>query len=124
MKIDKAHIEQFINGYIEAMYFTDVNEDSDIPVGSELSDESWDYIRYDCLTFIKDNERTLYDVINNSYAYDATQAGRDYWFTRNGHGTGYWDRSLPERASKTLTQSATDQGTMTPYLGDDGFIWV
>lgn len=25
-------------------------------------------------------------------AYDETQAGRDYWFTRNGHGVGFWDR--------------------------------
>lgn len=26
-------------------------------------------------------------------SYDAERAGHDFWLTRNGHGTGFWDRS-------------------------------
>jgi hypothetical protein len=33
-------------------------------------------------------------LLDLAYArdYDPEQAGCDYWFTRNGHGVGFWDR--------------------------------
>lgn len=32
--------------------------------------------------------------------YDESQAGRDLWFTYNGHGVGYWDREQLENDSE------------------------
>jgi len=29
-------------------------------------------------------------------SYDDEQAGRDFWFTRQGHGVGFWDRKALE----------------------------
>jgi hypothetical protein len=40
---------------------------------------------------------TLYNVTD--YKPQA-MAGHDYWLTRNGHGTGFWDRGLGEVGDK------------------------
>ena len=35
---------------------------------------------------------TLPDSFRPAWEYDAAAAGRDFWFTRKGHGVGFWDR--------------------------------
>ena len=44
----------------------------------------------DCNAF---QERAA-DLLESAYArdYNAEQAGRDFWYTRNGHGLGFWYR--------------------------------
>jgi hypothetical protein len=44
------------------------------------------------------------------------------WLTRNGHGTGFWDRGLGERGD-ALTKSAESFGDAVLYVGDDGRIY-
>jgi hypothetical protein len=39
----------------------------------------------DCAAFYDANLADLLDI-------EAGQAGHDFWLTRNGHGTGFWDR--------------------------------
>ena len=106
----------FVLGFIEAMFFT---ESSPAFMSDEwLSDEckeaqkqgqadgtlagdvgycdlhpdSLANIRTFCETFQCDNAALL----AQAYArpdYDETQAGRDLWFTSQGHGAGFWDRA-------------------------------
>ena len=47
--------------------------------------------------------------------YGIEQAGRDFWFSRNGQGVGFWDRGLGD-----VDVAAKIYGESTAYAGDDG----
>lgn len=53
------------------------------------------------------------------------QAGHDFAFTRNGHGTGFWDRPevYGQDAADRLTELSHEAGEMELYLGDDGRVY-
>lgn len=135
-------LDGFTRGYIEALFFTDEEqlcEDSDgereMPsvafdmatmesrfVGgnsfgfADLATSALESIIRDCEAF----QRTNAALLELAYArdYDAEQAGRDFWFTRNGHGVGYWDRKVLETDDSDLYESLTaemvDAGHNTP----------
>lgn len=46
--------------------------------------------------------------------------GIDFWFTRNGHGVGFWDGSYAEPAATHLTRIAKQFGETSLYVGEDG----
>jgi len=50
---------------------------------------------------------------------DPAQVGHDIWLTRNGHGTGFWDRGLGELGDQ-LTVIAEDMSEVGIYVGDSG----
>jgi hypothetical protein len=105
----------FVQGFIEAMFFTDCANrvdsddwfsdenqhaleegqiDGNLPsdVGfAELHPDSLATIVAFCQAF----ETAAKDLLEQAYEredYDSEQAGRDLWFTSQGHGVGYWDR--------------------------------
>ena len=45
------------------------------------------------------------------------QNSHDFWLTRNGHGTGFWDRGLGEVGRK-LTDLAKTYGSCDLYVTD------
>lgn len=72
--------------------------------------------------------RTLYKMIEDCTAflaqadltdYPQKQAGYDFWFTRNGHGVGFWeeDYGTPEQCQK-LTALCKEFGEFDLYSGD------
>ena len=75
-----SHESEFLEAYITAIYFTEDDATEDLDP---------DYRRncmIDCLAF--------YQRIACYLKEDQIeQAGHDFWLTRNGHGTGFWDRS-------------------------------
>ena len=70
--------------YIEAGYFADVE-----PEGFylELGDSERYRIEMDCAKFLV----LAGDMVNQS---ELQRAGHDFYFTRNGHGVGFWDGHL------------------------------
>tara|TARA_R110000803_G_scaffold162836_1_gene226526 strand:- start:86 stop:430 length:345 start_codon:yes stop_codon:yes gene_type:complete len=85
MIIEPTNNEQlFIDAYFEAVYFTDGGPDNPL-TDPELS--AYDIRRgtIDCLAFYAAN-KYLFGIAPTA------QAGHDFWLTRNGHGTGFWDR--------------------------------
>ena len=51
--------------------------------------------------------------------------GHDFWLTRNGHGAGFWDGDYkPKERGDKLTEIAKGFGSSTPYIGDDGKIYL
>jgi len=62
---------------------------------SDFTAEARDRIRADCVKFIHDN-KTWLDVAGGlpTGARSYSDSGHDFWLTRNGHGTGFWDREL------------------------------
>jgi hypothetical protein len=104
--IAKSYIDRlspFTRAYLSAMAFT---EDPNPPQGDypapdlqrQFAPDVLDQARLDCERF----EKEYGDLI----ADDPEQAGRDFWYTRNGHGCGFWDGDWPEPAATVLTDAS------------------
>ena len=84
-------LPEFVQGYIEAMFFTDTGENGlEHADTSELAPEALASIRKTCEAFQAETAALL--ALAYERNYDAAQAGRDFWFTRQVHGAGFWDR--------------------------------
>jgi hypothetical protein len=142
-----AALDEFTQGYIEAMFFTenspaysfsDIEEDREawesalregqsdgtIPgdaTFSDLAPETLAACIEDCRAFQEANAALLEQACEVD-GYSMEGAGRDYWFTRNGHGVGFWDRGLGELGDKL--SAACRYSTVDVYLGDDGKVWA
>lgn len=120
--------DEFTQGYVEAMFFTDASDADDGDLAdatvAELAPETWERIVADCKAFQDSNAALLaraYDIGRAQNHYDEQAAGRDYWYTRNGHGCGFWGRDLGE-VGDALSNSARYH-TVDLYRGDDGLIY-
>jgi len=60
--------------------------------------------------------------VNPFAELDAEQVGHDFWLTRNGHGTGFWDRDISN--GRKLTELCKTYGTSDAYVGDDGLVYL
>lgn len=117
-------MNRFLDGYVEALFFTEAGPDDDIPGDAELSQEAYASIATDCANF-KVKAESLLTLAYDSMGYDEAQAGRDFLLSRNGHGTGFWDRSqLPDSVAMGLTEIAKSFGECDPYCGDDGLVYL
>lgn len=45
----------------------------------------------------------------------------DFWLTRNGHGSGYWDGDY--KNGEELSKAADEYGAVCLYVGDDNKIY-
>jgi hypothetical protein len=101
----------FFGGYITAALCS-----SDSDTEASLSDnyfkenieaDTLSQMQRDCEKFYTEND--LETLLKDDYQ-NMEQAGHDFWFTRNGHGVGFWEREwidlLGEEASKKLTDSS------------------
>ena len=76
---------EFLNAYLEAVDFTELGVKSPAYIGAEIDEDFLRESVIDCLAFY--NRISCYLSDDN-----IAQAGHDFWLTRNGHGTGFWDR--------------------------------
>lgn len=116
-------MDAFTEAYVTCMFWTDMNDDegslqdfkpsADYGI-DDLSDKAWDKITSDCNAFQSQNA----DDINGN----DTQAGHDFWLTRNRHGAGFWDRPelWDDGADKRLTDASHAYVEISLYVGDDG----
>ena len=85
--------DNFFDAYLEASLWSSF-DDNDEPLDMlhlDVSEETQAEMRVDCDKFYDDNEHLITDE-NCLTPYDCDeQAGHDFWLTRNGHGTGFWD---------------------------------
>jgi len=86
MKIEMDRKELiFFNAYKEAIHFTDTGDADQPESDAELCEVFERESAIDCLAFFSRIRCYLSDD-------QIEQAGHDFWLTRNGHGTGFWDR--------------------------------
>lgn len=143
------HLPALVQGYIEALFFTESNEMFDsaewnsptvqkaleegtvsgsIPKDAgyaDLDPATLAEILADCKAF----EESAADLLAIAYTrgdYDEIQAGRDFWFTRNGHGVGFWDRQQldADGLGDRLSKRARKFGNTDSYWGDDGSVYL
>ncbi len=112
-------MDAFTRQYFETALWSSTDEsddqggeplDKNYGVGDIADETRWQMIA-DCADFQK-RFGHLYD--------DSEQAGHDFWLSRNGHGTGFFDRDT-EHADELQT-AAKSYGEFDLYVGDDGEI--
>lgn len=123
------HLNAFIAGYLEAIIFAECatdqhGEEIENLAGYEFSLVAQEFCKQECARFLD----TFGGLVNlavqsESVDYDHTQAGRDLWFTRQGHGVGFWDRGLGAIGDHLTTASKTF-GERYIFINDDGLIEV
>lgn len=90
---------------------------------TDIADESLQKMLDDCVSFQAHAEQPLSAAYSNGY--EASRAGHDFWLTRNGHGTGFWDRDeLEGGLGKELTRISKEYPECDLYIGDDGSIYI
>lgn len=102
--------DDFLRGYLDAALFT---TDPSPPggcdyVGSGRADELFPSIPAD---FIEQAKKDIATFVNANVellvqAGDPWQNGADFWYTRNRHGVGFWDRGYPDEVADPLTDAA------------------
>lgn len=128
-KIDTTELESFVKAYIEAMFFTDIDNhiDSRDKEGFEekgiedIAPVTYEKIIQDCKAFFTAHYELIEDHLE--------QAGHDFWLTRNGHGVGFWDRPeiYGEEGAETLSDACglrTKFPAINAYISDDGKIYL
>lgn len=139
-------LDEFVTDYIAAMLFS-TNDESDESGGEpldrnysedDIAPEAMEAIQADCLAFLNDpNGGRMIALVDRLEAdgrmghkpgsYDDTptaHAGRDFWYTRVGHGCGFWDGDWRHGIGRRLEKAAKSFGEVWPYIGDDGLIHI
>lgn len=120
--MDTRILDTVTNAYLEACAFTDFGPDGDIPSDAEFAPETIQKARSDCQAFIEQAGDLALDYLQSGLrTWDAF--GHDIWFTRNGHGVGFWDRGLGDLGDK-LTALSKTLGQVWAYQGDDALVYI
>jgi hypothetical protein len=116
-------IDEFTQGYIIAALWS-TNDDDEQPLDAlhsvdDIDSETIAEMVGDCKDFQEANAALL----EAYYVHrPADHAGHDFWLTRNGHGTGFWDRGLG-KLGDDLAELARVYGEYNLYIGDHGMIY-
>ena len=110
--------DSFLAGYVEAMLFSSTDnrdESGGLPLDRNYTDRD---ITTDSLIKMAKQCRDFENLpgVADAIATRAEEAGRDFWFTRNGHGVGFWDGDWPEPDATLLTKASKSFGESYPHV--------
>jgi hypothetical protein len=119
-----SKLDDFTTAYLIAALWATYNvndeckyldEDYDI---EDFSEDALESIIAECVHF----QEIAEDMIGEG---QDSQAGHDFFLTRNSHGVGFWDRPEIWGANKDrLAEIADSFGEMHVYPGDDGRLYI
>lgn len=116
---EHPHLEEFFKSYVRCALFTDCDENGRTLDESysmkDFDDATLVRMREDCKKFLR-----LADPADIPGVDDVFRAGYDFYFTRNSHGSGFWDGDWPEGPAVRLTKLAKSFGSFSVMVGDDG----
>ena len=116
-------LDAFTEAYLTAALWS-TNDESDerggVPMDdnygiSDIHPDTLAQMVADCKAFQEKHADAIATV-------NSSQAGHDYWLTRNGHGCGFWDGDWPEPAATELDNASEEMGNYNLLVGDDGKI--
>lgn len=125
----EAYLETVLDAYIVAALWATTNEDDGDPLDDnysrrDISEESIDKARDDCRKFIMANGHLVSKRDNGPTPEAFSDAGHDFFMTRQGHGAGFWDGDWPDWCKPDeLIDYCHEVGEICPYVGDDGKIY-
>lgn len=104
--------QRILNGYLDALEFTDCGPDDEERQGAPWSADLVDAAQAQVAEFVMRTPSQMLHGINPE------RIGHDLWLTRNGHGAGFWDRGLGAQGD-SLTAICEALGEVWSYVGDD-----
>jgi hypothetical protein len=104
--------DEFLKAYIEAALWSSVDDkyeplDSNYNV-HDLARETLVKFTRDCKKFCIENKLFI--------GARRSQAGHDFWLTRNSHGAGFWDGDWPKAIGEPLTDAAHKFGEVSLFV--------
>lgn len=131
-EINDQIINQILQGYVECALWLET-DDNDRPLNEnyskgDLPRETKNRMRADCAQFYELNM----DLCDLWFARRTPEyTGHDFWLSRNGHGSGFWDRFMVsagdseewEALGRRLQAAAERFGEAHLYIGADGEIY-
>jgi hypothetical protein len=110
----------FLRAYLEAALWSSSDDNGEpFDATDTIDDFSWHAMEQaseDCRRFRQDNADDLTEWD------DISQAGHDFWLTRNRHGAGFWDRGRGDLGDR-LTEAAYLYPEVDLSRGDDGRLY-
>jgi hypothetical protein len=128
--------DDFLRGYLHCALWLGTDESDDS--GGDPLDQHYDLDDFapesvakalaECEAFQEANAADLeefYEIWPISPDGDSKEAfaGHNFWLTRNGHGTGFWDRQAGAVGDR-LTEACGAWAERNVYIGDDGKLWI
>ncbi len=112
---------QFIAAYFECARFTDLDNESEEAAKGLPFCKTWEREQViECLAFLVYAKPYLSDYGKGSYYDPYSQAGHDFWLSRNGHGTGFFDKDsyYSEPVRNWLQRKAEQFAEVWPFYDD------
>lgn len=121
-------IKEVIAHYKECALWSSCDEDglsydNSTYANLELSPELEKRFSNDCTRFWAAYIPILHRYDYTSGDFEPSQVGHDFWLTRNGHGSGFWDGDWPKGLGAELTLLAKTFGAHDLYIGDNGKLY-
>lgn len=122
MIADTASLDRMTEGYLTCALWSSTDDHGD-PLDrgrclNDLTSEARWLAMRDCRAFMERARDVLGD--EGDHDHDPHQFGHDFWLTRNGHGTGFWDRSYyPQPILDALSEIARGFGGVDIYAHRD-----
>lgn len=102
-------LDTFTRAYIMAIYFTETEGRSS---EYKMTERMRKLVIRDCERFQEANRELLGPLSNEEIEH----AGHDFWFTRNGHGSGFWDGGWMEPEASVFTNYSEEVGQFDVYI--------
>ena len=125
---DFHDLDGFTRAYVTAALWSSTDDQGEPLDGShgpdDIAPDTLQRMANDCAAFQRDNATLLERAYRCYPAKEWSpqeQAGHDLWLTRNGHGTGFWDRGIGP-VGDHLTEKANAMASFYLYVGDDNMI--
>ena len=91
------YFSEFVTGYAQCELWSHHQTNEDLTMGENFEGYLWDDLTIearasmiaDCAGFVGETHEALI-----ASGLSAESAGHDFSLTRNGHGTGFWDRGI------------------------------
>jgi len=111
-------LDTFTQAYIQCALWSST-DDNDNPLDDKYS---VDGISKSCLTAMNDDCQKFQAENMPMIIDDLSEAGHNFWLTRNHHGAGFWDGDYPEYGD-VLTAKSHEFKEVNLIVCDDGLIY-
>jgi len=124
-KVKGVPLDRFTMAFLEAALFSSTDEsreDGGDPLDDnytihDFNEKCLRGLAEDCQVFQEENADAI--SVGPTDGSDAdVDAGHDFWFTRCGHGVGFWDGDWPEPQATQLDEASKRFGNVDLYLHD------
>lgn len=121
-------LSDFVKAYLMTILFAET-DDSNPEQGGEPLDENYDINDFseEALTKAQEDCDKFRELAGKYFKdYDEEKIAQDFWFTRNGHGVGFWDTANYEKEDGLALTDISKKyfGEMWVTIGDDGKIYL